>query len=167
MKLKDMFPVGQVIPKMKSRTLRQGFKELLGLAGSVYTAIPPEERDDILELLIQREAMGSTCLGSGVAVPHVYHDRFRQLIGVVGRSVEGLGQESECTERIHAVFLLIVPWHRTDIHMLALSKVSKVVQEPSFITDFMDCSDEYAIHDLLAQLDEQSGPTRSAGERMP
>lgn len=81
-------------------------------AGSV------RDRDLLLDMLLRREAMGSTGIGKGVAVPHGRSLTVRELVIVVGRSAEGIAFEAIDGKPVHHVFLIVAPPQDTESRYL-------------------------------------------------
>jgi len=152
MKLTELIPSVQIVSHMKARDLRGALGELLKCVATIYTAMHKEELVELTEKLLEREELGSTALGNGVAVPHTYHGRFRHLVAAFGRSEQGMDFGED--DKVHAVFLLLFPEDRKDVQMLTLSIVSKVAQSPGFLEGLLSCEDDEEIHELLGELDQ-------------
>jgi len=87
-------------------------------------AIGSECRDDIFKTIVERERLGSTAIGRGVAVPHCRHDSIDHLVGTWGFSADGVDFGSLDGEPTHLVLLLIAPENRRGELLRALERIS-------------------------------------------
>jgi len=152
MKLTDVVPPIQIVHPLRARSRRGVLRELLRRIARVYTAVSEDEVDELVERLEEREELGSTVLESGVAVPHVYHSRFHHLVAGFGICPEGIEFDKDAPP-VRALFVLLVPQERTDIHMVAMSKLSALVQETNFMPRLLACSDADQVHDLFDEME--------------
>ncbi len=152
MKLTELVPRLQIRSAMKSETMEPALDELLGIIANIYTAMADDEREELVESLVEREKLASTVLDFGVAIPHVYHGRFRHLVGAFGRRREGISF-GEGQPTVRGVFLLLVPEGRTDLQMVALNKLTSVMQAPDFWRRVMGCGDGDEIFELFEEVD--------------
>jgi mannitol/fructose-specific phosphotransferase system IIA component (Ntr-type) len=157
MKLTDVLPTLQIIHRMRSRTMKSALRELLRRIASVYTAMAEEEVDELVDRLMEREELGSTALENGVAVPHVYHSRFHHLVAAFGTSPEGISFGVEEKTPVRALFLLLIPTDRTDIHMVAMSKLAPLIQDADFMPRLLACEEAEEIHGLFEKLERNDG----------
>ncbi len=152
MKLTELVPRLQIRSNMKASEMEPALQELLGIIANIYTAMTDDERDELAEKLEERETLASTVLEFGVAIPHVYHGRFRHLVGAFGRRREGISF-GEGQPTVRGIFLLLVPEGRTDLQMLALNKLTGAMQSPDFWRRLMGCGNGDEIFDLFAEID--------------
>ena len=105
----------------------------------------------IFETLSQRERLGSTGIGNGVAIPH------GKLEGLDGISVhfvrlaKPLAFDAMDDEPIDLAFLLLAPEGAGADHLKALSRVARVMREPQMLDRLRSAPDAAAIHQLLSQ----------------
>lgn len=152
MKLTELVPRLQIRSTMKAGDMQSALKELLGIIANIYTAMTDEEREELTARLEERETLASTVLEVGVAFPHVYHGRFRHLVGAFGRRREGLAF-GEGQPTVRGIFLLLVPEGRTDLQMQALSKLTGLMQTPDFWRRLMGCGDGDEIFELFREIE--------------
>lgn len=88
--------------------------------------LPAEGRDEVLEALKTREALVSTGIGSGVAIPHAFSERIDQVVAVVGRSTGGIDFEALDGLLVTFVILFIVPQKKYQMHLHTLSAIAKM-----------------------------------------
>jgi PTS system nitrogen regulatory IIA component len=156
MKLIDLFPQQQMKATLSSTDMVSTFAELLQVIGSIYSALPADEQDDLCDRLVAREKLATTVLAEGIAIPHIYHDRFRHLVGAFGRCREGVRFLPD-GPLVRGVFLIIVPVGRNDLQMMALNKITGLLQRPDFWRRVMGCSDGDELYDLFVEVDSGAG----------
>lgn len=152
MKLTELVPRLLIRSELRADKMESALTELLGLIGNIYTAMTEDEREEMKELLQERESLSSTVLEPGVAIPHIYHHRFRHLVGAFGRRREGI-LFGEGQPTVRGIFLLLVPEGRTDLQVNALSKVTAAIQEPDFWRRLMGCPGGDEIFELFGEKD--------------
>ena len=94
------------LPHLRSTTKAAALAEM---ADALVEQGLVRDRDVLLEMLAQRESLGSTGIGKGVAVPHGRSLAARELVVVVGRSVEGLDYAAIDGKPVHHLFLIVAP----------------------------------------------------------
>jgi len=100
------------------------------------------------ELLIKREAEGSTVLSPYLAVPHIIIEGEKKLDILVARSRQGI-VFSQDTQAVHAVFVLIGTKDMRHMHLCSLAAIAQVVQDPNFETRWMEARSIDAIKDVI------------------
>lgn len=152
-----MLPPFQIVASLKSADMRGAFRELLRRVSEVFTSLPPEEIDELLVKLDDRESWSSTAFGKGVTVSHVYHNRFRQLVAAFGRSIDGIAYGPLGAGKVHAIFLLVVPNGRGDMQLSAVTKILRAAESEGFLDRVQVCKDEYEIHRLFSEIEGAGG----------
>jgi mannitol/fructose-specific phosphotransferase system IIA component (Ntr-type) len=83
-------------------------------------------RDEVLELLEQRERQVSTGIGSGVAIPHAFCDSIDHVVAAFARSSEGIDFEAIDNAPVHFVMLFVVPKKEYNLHLQTLAAVARM-----------------------------------------
>ncbi len=96
--------------------------------------IKKSEKADIFKKLKEREALGSTGIGKGIAIPHAKCPKIKKMVAAFGVSKEGIDFKSLDGESSHIFFLLIVPGETPGAHLKALAKISRLLDD-KFIRD--------------------------------
>ena len=92
------------------------------------------QKTKVVEVLMAREALGSTAIGQGIAIPHGKTDCVDKLIGCLGVSKSGLDFDSLDGEPAHIFFLLVAPVDSAGPHLKALARISRLLKD-KFIRD--------------------------------
>jgi mannitol/fructose-specific phosphotransferase system IIA component (Ntr-type) len=118
-------------------------------------SLSEEIRQGVLTALIDREAVGSTGIGQGIAIPHAKHPAVRKLVGLVARSREGVQFDSLDGEPVHLFFLILSNQAAAGEHLKALAYISRHLRNEIFHRFLLRARDEREIRKLLEQADEQ------------
>ncbi|MCX5779145.1 MAG: PTS sugar transporter subunit IIA [Elusimicrobia bacterium] len=84
---------------------------------------------EIIETVLEREKLGSTGIGQGVAIPHGKTDILTEQIGALGISQKGVEFNSLDGEPVHLLFLLVGPADTAGQHLKALSRISRLLKD--------------------------------------
>jgi nitrogen PTS system EIIA component len=155
MHLGDLISPQAVIPSLKAKTKKQLLQELSAKTGRL-TGL--SERD-IFDALWQRERLGSTGLGHGVAIPHAKLPALKQIVGMFARLAEPIDFDSVDGDKVDLVFLLLVPEGAGADHLKALASVSRVLRDGEAVDKLRGSRDAAA---LYAVLTEQAASSHAA-----
>jgi PTS system nitrogen regulatory IIA component len=136
-----------IFPSLKAKTKKQALHELAQKAAGL-TGI--EERT-IYDTLLQRENLGSTGVGRGIAIPHGRLPALRKIVSVFARLQEPIEFDSLDSEPVDLIFLLLAPEHAGADHLKALARISRLLREPSSIERLRASKDRAAIYSVLTQ----------------
>lgn len=147
MDLADILAPDAIIPSLDVTCKKQALQELAARAAEI-TGL---EQRDIFDALLQRERLGSTGLGRGIAIPHV---KFRSLKGIVclfARLARPVPFDSQDDQDVDLVFLLLAPEHASGDHLKALARISRLVREPATLEQLRSAKDAEAIGRALSK----------------
>ncbi len=108
----------------------------------------------IFDVLQQREKLGSTGIGDGVAIPHGKIADLEELIVGFGRSKNGVAFDSIDGKPVHLFFLLLAPENCTGQHLKALAKISKMLKAGNFRRKLMDAKSSSDLYKIIIEQDE-------------
>lgn len=112
-------------------------------------------RNKIIDALMAREALGSTAIGQGIAIPHAKADCVEKLVAAFALSKKGVDFDSLDGELIHIFFLLLAPQDSAGPHLKALARISRLLKDRYFRDSLRACADEKAIIKAIAEEDEK------------
>jgi PTS system nitrogen regulatory IIA component len=127
MDLSDLLAPGGIYPAFEATSKKQALQELAARASEVTHV----DQRLIYDTLLQRERLGSTGLGRGIAVPHVKLNGLPGIVCLFARLVKPIDFESQDDEPVDLIFLLLAPDHAGGDHLKALAKISRLVREPA------------------------------------
>ena len=111
----------------------RGKREVLTEMANALAKVEPQiEADRLLEVLLEREALQSTGIGEGVAIPHGKLAGLDRLVASFARSSEGVNFEAIDGQLTHHFFLLVVPEHSGGRYLKALARISRFFRDAAF-----------------------------------
>lgn len=131
MKLTDIILKKAMLPNLKGRDRKTAITEL---AQALRKASEGEKFSvsEIVDAIIQREKLGTTGVGGGVAIPHAKVPGLKNVIGAFGRSSSGLDFTAVDGEAVHLVFLILSPPAQMEAYARALQKIMTTIKNPNF-----------------------------------
>lgn len=129
MKILDILAPDAIIPAMRATTKSEALQELASMLATLH---PELDRARLIQVLLDREALGSTAIGEGIAIPHGKMPGASNVIAAFGRSPEGLPFDSLDGNPTRLFFLLVAPEDSAGIHLKALARVSRLLKDKSF-----------------------------------
>lgn len=145
MQLADLIGPEAVIPSIKAKTKKQLLQELSARAARL-TGL--EERY-VFDTLLQRERLGSTGLGEGIAIPHGKFAGLKRIVGVFARLAEPVDFEAVDGEPVDIVFLLLAPEGAGADHLKALARISRLLREGHAVDKLRASKDASALYAVL------------------
>ena len=109
----------------------------------------------LVEVLWERERLGSTAIGDGIAIPHGKLPGLKGVIGAFGRHVAGVDFDSLDGSPTHLFFLLVAPEDSVGQHLKALARVSRLLKDRAFRDKLIAAPDGAAIFRLIREEDEK------------
>ena len=153
MKLADFIVKDAIVPELKAHD-RDGVIRELVQSLAAAKALAAGDVDVIVKAIMDRERIGSTGFGKGVAVPHVKHLAIKKRVGVVGRSVVGVDFSALDQAPVYSVIMLLSPPNQPDGHLQAMEKIFKSLQEDTFRRFLRQSDTREKIFDLLEEADQ-------------
>jgi len=126
-------------------------KVLAELTDALMSCEPDLNREDVIAVLQEREKLGSTGIGDGVAIPHGKLTGIPGLKLVFGRSHNGVDFESMDGQPAYLFFLLIVPEESVGAHLRALARISKLLKGSIVREKLMDAVDQQDIYQVIVE----------------
>ena len=147
MEISDLISLEGVAANLRATSKKQALQELSHTASQV-TGLPTR---DIFEVLLQRERLGSTGLGQGIAIPHGKMVSLDRLYGVFARLNQPIDFESVDGQPVDLIFLLLAPESAGADHLKALAKVSRVLRDGQTVSKLRGSSGADAIYSILTE----------------
>ena len=151
MNIADILRKEFVIEDLKATNKRDVLAELSGIFLKAHKNINNEA---MLVALLDREKLGSTCIGEGIAIPHGKLGSLDNLIAAFGRSEEGIEFNALDGKPIHIFFLLMAPENSAGQHLKALAKISRMLRDAEFKKQLMEAKSQDELYDAIKQKDE-------------
>ncbi len=147
MELGDLIKPDGIIASLKAKSKKQVLHELAQKAGEI-TGI-----DDrvIFETLLQRERLGSTGLGRGIAIPHGKPPGLSRIVCLFARLEAPIDFDSIDGGPVELVFLLLAPEHAGADHLKALARISRLLRDPLTTEKLKASRDRAALYAVLTE----------------
>lgn len=126
MRLSELLNAQSVTTRLKARTKREAIAELVELLESAHGLA---SQGEILDRVLRREAMMSTGIGNGIAIPHGKARLVDRLVAACGVSAEGIEYESVDGEPATLFVLLVAPESGGALHVKVLANISRLLKE--------------------------------------
>lgn len=142
-------PAEAIIPELAASSRDEVLAEL---SGNVVTRYPELVGADLVSILREREQLGSTGIGDGVAIPHGKLRNFKQApVLVFGRSIKGVDFNSLDARKAHLFFLMLAADDAVDTHLRMLARLSRILKDPSVRKALLEAVDAGSIHSIIAE----------------
>ena len=146
MDLSDLVDVPAIMPALKANSKKQ-LLQLLAERASSITGIHERE---IFDIILQRERLGSTGVGNGIAIPHGKLPKLEKLFGLFARLERPIDFEAMDGQPVDLLFLLLAPEGAGADHLKALSRIARVLRDGETVAKVRGTNDAAAIHALLS-----------------
>jgi PTS system nitrogen regulatory IIA component len=147
MRLMDIIAPDAIIASLRAGTKKLVLQEL-GERAARISGLPPRE---IFNALLQRERLGSTGTGSGVALPHAKLKKCQRIFGIFARLEKPIDFEAIDGEPVDLVLMLLAPEFAGADHLKALARVARVLRDVSIAAKLRAARDPAAIYAVLTQ----------------
>lgn len=151
MDLGDLIKQEGIVPSLKANCKKQALQELSAAAADL-TGLP--ERD-IFDTLLQRERLGSTGVGQGIAIPHGKLTGLTEIVGLFARLEEPVDFEAVDAEPVDLVFLLLAPESAGADHLKALARISRFLRMPSAVEELRAAASREALYAILTEAEKE------------
>jgi PTS system nitrogen regulatory IIA component len=152
MKLTDILHEGNIIAELKARGKRSVMEEM---CRALLADHPELDVKALMEVLVERERLGSTGIGDGIAIPHGKMKNLDQLLLAFGRSPEGVDFDSLDGKPAHLFFLVVAPEDSAGIHLKALARISRLLKSNVVRTELMQARDAQEVFSIIQAQDEE------------
>jgi len=152
MKISELLDQSHILPDLAATSKRAVLEEL---AACLIPGPEGLELNTVVEVLLERERLGSTGIGDNIAIPHGKLAHLSGLKLAFGRSLKGVDFDSMDGKLSHLFFLLLAPVNSAGLHLKALAKISRLLMSASFRESLMKATQAQEIYRLLLDKDEE------------
>ncbi|MBB3455464.1 PTS system nitrogen regulatory IIA component [Rhizobium sp. BK313] len=145
MALADLLHQDAIIPALRANSKKQLLQELAAKA-SKLTGLPERE---VFDVVLQRERLGSTGVGNGIAIPHGKLTSIKSIIGIFARLEVPVDFEALDDQPVDLVFLLLAPEGAGADHLKALSRIARVLRDQDLVAKLRATESASAIYAFL------------------
>ena len=145
MTLDDIIRPDAIVPSLRAGTKKQVLLDLSQRAAALSRL--PERA--VFDTLSHREALGSTGIGGGIAIPHGKLARCEKIFGLFARTERPVSFDAVDDAPVDLIFLLLAPDNAGADHLSALSRVSRTLRDPIVVKALRSARDAFEIYSAL------------------
>jgi PTS system nitrogen regulatory IIA component len=153
MRIQDIIPPGAVVDGLLAETKEGVLRELSEV---ICRRVPALSPDRLTAILMDREGLGSTGIGEGVAIPHGKISGIDRLVAVFGRSRGGVQFASLDGKPARLFFLVLAPENSAGMHLKALARISRLLKDPRFRGRLLAAEGAEGLSQVLREEDERA-----------
>ncbi len=154
MELTELLSPEAIAPNLRTSSKKHLLQELANRASDLYGL----EARSVFEALLERERLGPTGMGKGVAIPHARLTELTEIHGMFARLEKSVNFDSMDGEPTDLVFMILAPENAGAAHLKALARVSRTLRDASVCAKLRASADESSIFAILTD----SAPSRAA-----
>ena len=152
MKIKQVLALECVEARLKATNKDEAIRELAEMMSKTCLEV---SADEIYKILVEREQLGSTGIGNGVAIPHGKLPTLNQIVTGFARSVEGVAFDSQDGKPAHLFFVLLAPGNAASLHLKTLARLSRLLKDVHFRNKLIEAKDGTEIFNDIISEDEK------------
>jgi PTS system nitrogen regulatory IIA component len=153
MKINELLRREFVLEQLKAENKRDALAELVGVFSQAKMNLDSEA---MLHVLLERERLGSTGIGDGIAIPHGKLPELAEMVVSFGRSREGIAFDAMDGKPVHLFFLLMAPENSAGQHLKALAKISRMLKDANFRKNLLEAEGEEDLIRIITEKDEET-----------
>jgi len=153
MKITDYLTPELVVAELPSGAKNEILKFL---ADRVAEVVPGLSAEAVLAVLEEREALGSTGIGGGIAIPHGKLADLKEIVILFARSREGVDFAAVDGRPVKLFFLLLAPENAAGSHLKILARISRMLKHQEFREKLLAAPGAAELHALIREEDERS-----------
>ena len=150
MKISDTLKEGAIIAELKATDKKAVLEELTGMLAEGSRV----NQEEMVRVLLERERLGSTGIGGGIAIPHGKLRLLQSLLMAFGRSRKGVDFDAMDGKPTHLFFLLLAPEDSTGAHLKMLARISRSLKNSVFRERLMTAADGRELYVVIQREDE-------------
>ena len=150
MRVVDILTQELILPQLQGTTKTDVLRELAEHLAYHY---PDINADQLVSVLLDRERLGTTAIGEGIAIPHGKLSGLKQVVAVFGMSLRGVDCASLDGVLTKLFFLLVAPENSAGVHLKALARVSRLLKDKAFRERLLQGGSQADLHRMIAEED--------------
>ncbi len=150
MKLTDILDESSIVAELHTSTKTETLDVLVEAMAESH---PEVDKDEILNILLEREELGSTGIGDGIAIPHAKSPDLPKIISGFGLSKSGIDFDSLDGKPAHLFFLLVAPVNSPGDHLKVLARISRMLKNAEFRNKLLQANSQQDIYQIISQED--------------
>ena len=153
MRILDLVPPGGILDDLRAGTKEGVLREM---SDTIAAADPSLSAQDLTAILLEREGLGSTGIGDGVAIPHGKVPGLSRLVAVFGRSRAGVPFHSSDGKPAQLFFLIMAPEQSAGTHLKVLARISRLLKDARFRRELLAAPDADRLRKVFEEEDART-----------
>jgi fructose-specific phosphotransferase system IIA component len=154
MKIMEFLSKKAISANLKAGTKEGIIEEMVDLLIDA-DEVQKKDKKKLIEILMERESLGSTAIGQGIGIPHGKSDCVSKLVASFGIAPNGVNFNSLDGEPVYVFFLLVAPQDSAGPHLKALARISRLLKDKYFRDSLRQAKDDKAILKIIGEEDEK------------
>jgi PTS system nitrogen regulatory IIA component len=150
MKLIDILTESSIVADLQAKTKAEALDVLVDAMTKTHNTL---NKSDILQVLLEREKLGSTGIGDGVAIPHGKSIALTQIVSGFGLSKRGIDFDSLDGKPAYLFFLLVAPEDSAGTHLKMLARISRMLKNLEFRKRLLGANSQHEIYQIISAED--------------
>lgn len=150
MRVVDILSQESILPQLQGRTKTDVLREL---AQHLAQHTPGVDAEQLVVVLLDRERLGTTAIGEGIAIPHGKLAGLKDVVAVFGLSPHGVDCSSLDGGLTRLFFLLVAPEDSAGVHLKALARVSRLLKDKAFRERLLQGGSQADLHQMICEED--------------
>jgi nitrogen PTS system EIIA component len=151
MKIMDIIDIDLINADLKAPSKHEVLRELAGMVANKEGL----DIEVLVPVLEEREKLGSTGIGDGIAIPHGKLKGLKKLVASFGRSAKGVNFDSLDGKPAHLFFLLMAPENTAGMHLKALARISRLLKDTKLRERLLESKTIQEVYKTLQEEDEK------------
>jgi PTS system nitrogen regulatory IIA component len=152
MKLTDYLTIEDILPHLASTNKEE---VLVELTSALVARHPEFVHDEVLQVLTERERLGSTGIGDGIAIPHGKLRKSEKITLLFARSSQGVAYGALDGRPVQLFFVLLAPQSAAGMHLKMLARISRILKDQKVRHALVAAADVAALYTLISDQDNQ------------
>ncbi|HTG81809.1 MAG TPA: PTS sugar transporter subunit IIA [Geobacteraceae bacterium] len=152
MKINGLLQAEDIIPAVSADTKEGVLRELAAKAVERHSGL---DREELLKILLERERLGSTGIGDGIAIPHGKLKRLARPVLVFGRSLKGIDFDALDGRKVYLLFLIMASEDAVGVHLKLLARISRILKDSDVRRALLDAPDAAAMYEIIREQDSR------------
>ncbi|WP_459935607.1 PTS sugar transporter subunit IIA [Desulfonatronum parangueonense] len=144
--LREYLSKDLLLPELQARNKTEVLAELVSALALKW---PGFDAETAFRVLRDRESLGSTGIGDGIAIPHGKLEGLEQIVLVIGRSSSGVDFDALDYKPCHIFFMVLAPEHVAGMHLRILASITRLLKNEEFRHAFLTAQDKDHFWDAL------------------
>jgi len=154
MKILDFLDREAISTDLRSKDKKGVIKELVDLLAQAGRV---RNKNKIVRILLERESLGSTGIGQGIAIPHGKSPDIKEMTAALGISKRGVNFDALDGEPVYIFFLLLAPVNSAGPHLKALARISRLLKDKYFRDSLRNTTDKQTVIEIIKREDDMGG----------